>query len=259
MHIYGIDCGNGALLPLADLPHCGAVVTRTQGERATRLITRLGEEVSRRQELLAQGGFADIREQRAAAAGDAGAGYRAGPKLPHILVLLDRWEGFTTSLGELDSGRLTDTITTILGEGASAGVHLVMTGDRSLIAGRIASMTEDKLAFRLPDRDDYAMIGLRPRDMPDNIPDGRAFRTGSGTETQVALLSADPSGQRQAAVIRDIAGKAAHRDEALPSSARPFRVDVLPARITFDEAWRLRDRRAPRARCGPWSAWAATN
>ena len=244
VHLYGIDCGNGALLPLADLPHCGAVVTRTQGERATRLITRLGEEVSRRQELLAQGGFADIREQRAAAAGDAGAGDRTGPKLPHILVLLDRWEGFTTSLGELDSGRLTDTITTILAEGASAGVHLVMTGDRSLIAGRIASMTEDKLAFRLPDRDDYAMIGLRPRDMPDNIPDGRAFRTGSGIETQVALLSADPSGQGQAAAIRDIAGKAAHRDEALPPWARPFRVDVLPARITFGEAWRLRDRQA---------------
>ncbi len=244
VHLYGIDCGNGALLPLADLPHCGAVVTRAQGERATRLITRLGEEVSRRQELLAQGGFADIREQRATAAGDAGAGGRTGPKLPHILVLLDRWEGFTTSLGELDSGRLTGTITTILGEGASAGVHLVMTGDRSLIAGRIASMTEDKLAFRLPDRDDYAMIGLRPRDMPDNIPDGRAFRTGSGIETQVALLSADPSGQGQAAAIRDIAGKAAHRDEALPPWARPFRVDVLPARITFDEAWRLRDRRA---------------
>ena len=248
VHIYGIDCGNGALLPLAGLPHCGAVVTRTQGERATRLITRLGAEVSRRQELLAQGGFADIRELRAAApvdapvdaADDAG----AGQKLPHILVLLDRWEGFTTSFGELDSGRLTDTITAILGEGASAGVHLVMTGDRSLIAGRIASMTEDKLAFRLPDRDDYAMIGLRPRDMPDNVPDGRAFRSGSGTETQVALLSADPSGQGQATAIRAIAGKAARRDEALPRRAQPFRVDVLPARITFDEAWRLRDRRA---------------
>ena len=34
LHLYGIDCGNGALLPLAELPHCGAVVTRTQTERA---------------------------------------------------------------------------------------------------------------------------------------------------------------------------------------------------------------------------------
>ncbi|MGA2826348.1 MAG: FtsK/SpoIIIE domain-containing protein [Streptosporangiaceae bacterium] len=237
VHIYGIDCGNGALLPLADLPHCGAVVTRTQGERAARLISRLGEEVGRRQDLLAEGGFADIREQRAAA--EPGAG------LPHILVLLDRWEGFTTSLGDLDGGRLTDTITKILGEGASAGVHLVMTGDRSLIAGRIASMTEDKLAFRLPDRDDYAMIGLRPREMPDHVPDGRAFRNGSGVETQVALLAADSTGQGQAAAIREIAEQAARRDAAVPHETRPFRVDVLPARITFADAWRLRDPGAP--------------
>ena len=237
VHIYGIDCGNGALLPLAGLPHCGAVVTRTQGERAVRLITRLGEEVSRRQDLLADGGFADIREQRAAA--EPGAGW------PHILILLDRWEGFTTSLGDLDGGRLTDTITKILGEGASAGVHLVMTGDRSLIAGRIASMTEDKLAFRLPDKDDYAMIGLRPREMPDHVPDGRAFRNGSGIETQVALLAADSSGQGQAAAIRDIAEEAGRRDAGVPRENRPFRVDGLPARITFADAWQLRDPGVP--------------
>ena len=122
---------------------------------------------------------------------------------------------------------------------------MVMTGDRSLIAGRIASMTEDKLAFRLPDKDDYAMIGLRPREMPDHVPDGRAFRNGSGIETQVALLAADSSGQGQAAAIRDIAGQAARRDSAVPPGARPFRVDVLPARITFADAWRLRGPGAP--------------
>jgi S-DNA-T family DNA segregation ATPase FtsK/SpoIIIE len=232
LHLYGIDCGNGALLPLAGLPHCGAVVTRTQTERAVRLIGRLGDEVSRRQDLLAEGGFAGISEQRAAAG--------PGEALPHVLVLLDRWEGFTTSLGDLAGGRLADTITKILGEGASAGVHLVMTGDRSLIAGRIASMTEDKLAFRLPDRDDYAMIGLRPREMPDNVPPGRAFRNGSGIETQVALLAADSSGPGQAAAIAGIAAAAQRRDQAVPAAARPFRVDVLPARIGFDEAWQLR-------------------
>jgi len=247
LHLYGIDCGNGALLPLAALPHCGAVVTRTQTERATRLITRLGDEVSRRQDQLAEGGFAGINEQRAAAA-DAGSA-----ALPHILVLLDRWEGFTTSLGELAGGRLADTITKILGEGASAGVHLVMTGDRSLIAGRIASMTEDKLAFRLPDRDDYAMIGLRPRDLPEQVPSGRAFRNGSGLETQVALLTADATGPGQAAAIADAAAAAQRRDQAVPAAARPFRVDVLPARISFAEAWQLR----PAARqAAPGPLWA---
>jgi S-DNA-T family DNA segregation ATPase FtsK/SpoIIIE len=230
--MYGIDCGNGALLPLADLPHCGAIVTRTQTERAVRLLERLGTELSRRQELLAEGGFADVTEQRSVV--------RPDERLPHIVVLLDRWEGFTTTLGELDAGRLTETVTRILREGASVGIHLVMTGDRSLLAGRISSLCEEKLVFKLAERDDYALAGLRPRDMPDEIPPGRAFRTGLGIEVQVALLAADATGQGQAAALREIAASCASRDTAVPTARRPFRVDVLPSRVTFGEAWNMR-------------------
>ena len=32
VHMYAIDCGSGGLLPLADLPHCGAVVQRTRSQ-----------------------------------------------------------------------------------------------------------------------------------------------------------------------------------------------------------------------------------
>jgi S-DNA-T family DNA segregation ATPase FtsK/SpoIIIE len=208
------------------------VVSRTQAERAVRLLGRLNAEVSRRQELLAEAGFADITEQRASAA--------PAQRLPHVFVLLDRWEGFTTTLGELDGGRLTEVITRILGEGASVGVHLVMTGDRSLLAGRISAMCEEKLVFKLADKDDYGLAGLRPRDMPDEVAPGRAFRTGSGVELQVALLAPDASGQGQAAALRSIAQSCASRDAAVPAALRPMRVDVLPARITFAEAWGLR-------------------
>jgi S-DNA-T family DNA segregation ATPase FtsK/SpoIIIE len=232
LHMYGIDCGNGALLPLAELPHCGAVVSRTQAERAVRLLRRLDGELSRRQELLAEGGFADLAEQRSAV--------RPEDRLPHIVVFLDRWEGFTTTLGELDAGRLTDTVTRFLGEGASVGIHLVMTGDRALLAGRISALCEEKLVFKLAEKDDYVLAGLRPRDMPDEVPAGRAFRTGSGIEVQVALLAPDASGQGQAAALRDIAAACAARDAAVAAGRRPFRIDVLPSRITFGEAWGIR-------------------
>jgi len=232
VHLYGIDCGNGALLPLADLPHCGAVVTRTQTERAVRLLGRLAAELTSRQELLAEGGFADVTEQRSAVS--------PASRLAHVVVFLDRWEGFIPALGELDAGRLTDTVTRILGEGASAGIHLVMTGDRSLLAGRISALCEEKLVFKLAEKDDYALAGLRPRDMPDEITPGRAFRTGSGIEVQVALLAPDASGQGQAAALREIAASCASRDASVPAAQRPFRVDVLPSRIAFADAWRLR-------------------
>jgi DNA segregation ATPase FtsK/SpoIIIE, S-DNA-T family len=266
VHLYGIDCGNGALLPLADLPHCGAVVLRTQAERAARLIGRLGQELSRRQEQLAGGGFAGIGEQRAAASAEGAASVESaggiggtggteggGPAgaLPHIVILLDRWEGFTASLGDVDGGRLQDVLTRILGEGASAGMHLIMTGDRSLIAGRISSLTDDKVAFRLPDRDDFNLIGLRPRQMPEAIAPGRTFRSGSGIETQVALLAPDASGPGQAAALREIAEQSSRRDEHVPHTRRPFRVDLLPARLSFADAWPLRDAAAP-----PRPLWA---
>ena len=45
--------------------------------------------------------------------------------------------------------------------------------------------------------------------MPEDIPAGRAFRAGSGIETQVALLAPDASGPGQAAALREIAAEAA--------------------------------------------------
>jgi S-DNA-T family DNA segregation ATPase FtsK/SpoIIIE len=237
VHLYGIDCGNGALLPLAELPHCGAVVSRTQTERAARLLKRLAAELTSRQELLAAAGFGDIREQRAAVP--------AARRLPHVFVLLDRWEGFTVTLGELELGRLTEIITRLLTEGASAGMHLVMTGDRSLLAGRISALCEDKLVLKLAEKEDYRLAGLNPRDLPGEVPPGRAFRTGTGTELQVALLAPDASGQGQAAALQAIAAHCRSRDTVVEETQRPFRVDVLPAHISFADAWRLRPPAGP--------------
>ncbi|MGH3693499.1 MAG: FtsK/SpoIIIE domain-containing protein [Pseudonocardiaceae bacterium] len=237
VHLYGIDCGNGALLGLTELPHCGAVVRNTQTERAVRLVSRLGAELARRVDLLGEYGFADVEEQRAATPPER--------RLPHIVVLIDRWESFTISLGELDNSRLTDEIQRILREGASVGLHLVITGDRTLLSGRMSTLTEAKLVFRLPDRGDFSLIGINPRKVAEAMPPGRALRAESAVETQVALLAPDATGQGQAAALTRIAARAQERDAGLPAALRPFRVDVLPARVGFEQAWQLRDAALP--------------
>jgi DNA segregation ATPase FtsK/SpoIIIE, S-DNA-T family len=237
VHIYGIDCGNGALLGLTRLPHCGAVVSRAQTERAIRLMSRLTRELARRQDLLAAGGFADCTEQRAAAVPQ--------DRLPHIIVLIDRWEGFLTSLGEIGTGDLTEQIYKLLSEGASAGIHLVITGDQRLVSGKIGTLTENKMAFRLPDKTDFSLLGVTARKVPVDMPPGRALRNETGIETQVALLSADASGAGQAAALDAIADEAITWNAGVPRALRPFRVDVLPGRITFEQAWRLRTADSP--------------
>ncbi|WP_399941745.1 FtsK/SpoIIIE domain-containing protein [Streptomyces sp. BBFR25] len=240
VHLYGIDCGNGALNALTRLPHCGAVVGRNQTERVVRLVNRLKGELSRRQDLLADAGFADIGEQRASV--------QESERLPHIVVLLDRWEGWVPTLGEVDHGSLTDELQTMMREGASVGIHLVLTGDRTLLVGRIATLTEDKYGLRLADRSDFASLGIPTRKVPEEIPPGRAFRNESGTETQFALLSEDTTGQGQAAAISAIGEAAAARDADVPRARRPFRVDSLPSRIAFPEAWEMRDPEGSRSK-----------
>jgi S-DNA-T family DNA segregation ATPase FtsK/SpoIIIE len=238
VHVYGLDCGNGALLALSDLPHCGAVVQRTQTDRVTRLFKRLTAELARRQELLAGGGFADLGELRSSMPADE--------RLPHIVVMLDRWEGFLGGLAEIESGALLDQVQNFLREGASAGMHFVITGDRQLVNARMGSLIEHKIGLKLPDKADYSLIGLQPRKMPDEVPEGRGFRSESGLELQFALLGPDTAGQAQAADLRRMAAEAAERFADVPRSARPFRVDVLPTRLTFDDAWRMREDAVPR-------------
>lgn len=209
------------------------MVSRNQTERVIRLVNRLKGEMARRQDLLAEKGFADIGEQRAASAEQE--------RLPHIVVLLDRWEGWVPTLGEVDHGSLTDELTTMMREGASVGIHLVLTGDRTLLVGRIATLTEDKYGLRLADRSDFSTLGIPHRKVPEEIPPGRGYKNESGIETQFALLSEDTTGQGQAAAITAIGEAAAARDAQVPRSRRPFRVDSLPSRISFADAWGMRD------------------
>jgi S-DNA-T family DNA segregation ATPase FtsK/SpoIIIE len=234
LHLYGIDCGSGALLPLTALPHTGAVVQRSEVDRARRLLSRLVQETLRRQEELARHGHGGVVEQRRASLPDE--------RLPHLVLLIDRWEGFTASLGELDHGEPVEQVTFLLREGAGVGVHVVITGDRQLVTGRIGSLVEDKLLLRLSDRADYGLAGLSPRALPDRIGDGRGFTADGGVETQVALLVADPAAVAQVESLRARGALAAERDRSVPQDRRPFRLERLDGPVGFDEAW---SRRSP--------------
>ncbi|MEV6301352.1 FtsK/SpoIIIE domain-containing protein [Actinoplanes sp. NPDC051861] len=229
LHLYGLDCGNGALLPITRFPHCGAVAQRTEVERAERLLRRLYEQVQHRQRILGQGGFADVTEQRSAVP--------AAERLPHILLLLDRWEGFLGTLGEHDNGALTDLVHTLMREGASAGVHLIVAGDHSLLSGRMAGLCEEKLVLRLSDRSDATLAGLNPRKIPESIPAGRGYRSNTAIEVQVALVAADPSGPAQIAAMRELAERFTERDAGVSREQRPGKIATMPSSLTFDQAW----------------------
>jgi S-DNA-T family DNA segregation ATPase FtsK/SpoIIIE len=234
VHIYGLDCGTGSLLPLAGLPHCGAVVTRDQTDRVERLLATLRAEISRRQQALAARGFAGVAEQRARCADP-------GEKLPWMLLLLDWWEGYVAAYEGYDFGRLIDTMLLILREGPAVGMRAVVTTDRAALIGQVGTVFQRRLALNLADPDDASYAGLNVRAMPAHQPPGRLMFLG-GTqmlEAQVALLDPDPSGTAQVAAIHALAAQARERYGRPAGAQRPMRVDALPMRTTIAESLAL--------------------
>jgi S-DNA-T family DNA segregation ATPase FtsK/SpoIIIE len=234
VHIYGLDCGTGSLLPLAGLPHCGAVVTRDQTDRVERLLATLRAEISRRQQELAARGFAGVAEQRARCADP-------GQKLPWMLLLLDWWEGYVAAYEQYDFGRLIDTMLLILREGPAVGMRAVVTTDRAALIGQVGTVFQRRLVLNLADNDDASYAGLNVRAMPAHQPPGRLMFLG-GTqmlEAQVALLDPDPSGTAQVAAIHSLAAQALARHDRPPRPQRPLRVDALPMRTTIAESLAL--------------------
>ncbi|SDT48133.1 FtsK/SpoIIIE domain-containing protein [Jiangella sp. DSM 45060] len=234
VHLYGIDCGNNALLPMVGLPHTGAVVSRDQPERLSALSARIRAEIGRRQQLLAEQGYSDLSEQRAAAA--------PADRLPYLLVLFDRWEGFVQSFESFDSGRLIDQWLQILQEGSGVGIKVVMTADRTALVGRVSALVEDKMMLRMNDASDFGNIGMHPKKVPEHMPAGRGFRAEGLRETQVALLTDDVEGTAQVAALQQIAREAKERHADVPRRQLPFRVDQLPSRISYADALELAER-----------------
>lgn len=248
VHLYGVDCGNNALLPLISMPHVGAVVKRDETDRMDRLVAQLRRVISERQQRLAEQGYADVTEQRRHSSPEE--------RMAYVVVLFDRWEGFFQAYDPLDGGRLVQAWQQILQEGAAVGIRVVMTGDRTLTMGRMSTLLDDKLILRMTDPSDFGAIGMRPKDVPTSMPEGRGFRAEGVRETHIALLADDPGGTAQVAALHEIGKAAQERYASVPRDRRPFRVDLLPVRITGTEAAELAAREKEEGRKVPVTSLA---
>ena len=228
LHLYGFDFGNGALMPLAALPHTGAVARRSEPDRIDRLLGRLLADLDRRQELLAGSGYGDVAEQRAKAA--------VPDRLAWSLVLVDRWEGSSAGAGTEAGEAFNQGLGRLVREGDALGFRVLVSGDRALLTDRLVASIADRLILRLNDREDYRTAGLDPRRVDGDAPPGRAWRSTTLTAVQAAVLSrpgrpVDASAAAQAEEVAAVAAEAARRGP--PGRPAPIRVATLPASVSL--------------------------
>ena len=159
----------------------------------------------------------------------------ADHKIPHIVILFDQWEGFLNGIGDNCQSSVGQAVLGLLREGASAGIHLLIAGDRSLLSSRTNSLVEHKYLLRLADRTDYAMAGLSPRELPEKIGAGRAFESATSRETQFAVLDADVSSQAQVRALGAIGEGAVKAQGGVDLVHVPAVFKDLPVKVSYPQ------------------------
>lgn len=164
LHVHVLDAGGGGVsTEAAALPHTGTAVSGADAFRTVRLVDRLNREVD---------------ERRAAP---------AGRTEPLLLLLVDGMEAVGALLDEAEPGRGSDGLLRLLRDGAAVGLTCVLTADRAMPGGRLASAARMRLLLPLPDRADYAVAGVPARSVPASRPPGRALFGEEARECQLAF------------------------------------------------------------------------
>lgn len=219
VHCYVFDLG-GALGPVAAAPHVGAVVGAGDVGLGSRVLAHLVHLIAARQGDLAAAGHTSLAEQRAT----------DQAPWPLVVLVIDGWARFAELYGQADRGRPLEQALQLLREGVGVGVVAVVTGDRSLLSGRVSSLLPELWALRLTDPADLLMAGLTRAQVPVSMPPGRVVRLRDGVVGQVAVVGEAADGRSQLAALAALLEGASERRPA----RSPMRFRRLPRTVAAD-------------------------
>ena len=222
LHIYGIDFATRGLRPLIGFPHTGAIAAGDEPDRAQRVLTYLRSEVDRRKTLLASVGASTLAEYN----------QMSEEPLPHLLLLVDGYSGFSAAFEEVDFGAAIQRLQALIAEGRSMGLATVVAGDTSnSVPQRITASVSRRVVLRMVSDDEYSFVGLdRALYRDAHLPPGRGF-VDQQFELQTPIVGDRPAGNAQAAALDQLGEELRRR---FPGAQVP-QVRLLPVRLKRGE------------------------
>ena len=197
LHVYAIDLDAGRLSELECLPHVGAVIAPTDGERRARLLRLLDDEVTAR---------------------------RSRPASAEVVLLVDDLAGLARAHDPVRDPELHQRLARIWSDGAAVGVTVVVSIARAAdLPPDLAASAGAVLVHATADAGEGLRFGLRTS--TSGLGAGRAIRADDGLELQVA----QPAGGDFAAAAAGLAAATA------PARHKPARVGSLPPQVSFDD------------------------
>lgn len=158
LHVYLLDFGTNGLLPLKDLPHVADTFLIDENEKVGKLIRRMEDELKKRKNLLSQVGVATMQMYEKA----------TSESIPHIMIAIDNYD----AVREADFvEQFERTFIQVAREGASIGIHLLITGSRqNVLRMPLLSNIKTQVALYIIDEYEARSIVGRTQLVIEEIP-----------------------------------------------------------------------------------------
>ncbi len=194
-HVYCIDFGSRSLQLLEDFAHVGSVVNADDHERIVRLLRQIRTTIDERQ-LRFRAADADTLSQYRQHSGDV--------SVPRVLLAIDNFGAFRQAYDAPDRAATLDLLVSIMADGRSAGVHVILSADRpGAVSSAITSMIPRRLVLRLANESDFMLLGEPANVLGSDTPPGRGIE--GGREFQVAVLGGTANLADQTRLARALA------------------------------------------------------
>ena len=218
--VYGLDFGSRGLHMLEQLPHVGAVIDGDDHERIVRLLRMLREAIDERAARYSSAGAGSLTDYRRLA---------QAPTEPRILLLLDGVSAFRQAYEIGERSRWFDTLLGIAADGRPVGVHLVVSADRpASVPSALGSSLQRRVALRMADENEYALLGLPSDVLSLTSPPGRGLL--DDHEIQVAVHGGNTDVLAQAEAMARLA-ESMQKAGVLPARA----IERLPDEIRIEQ------------------------
>ncbi len=216
LEFYLLDFGNNGLLPLLSLPHTADIVHADDQEKLPKLIMRFSDIIRERKRLFSEYTVATLDAYERA----------SGNRLPHIVLLVDSYDGLKGSSNELPMDSM---IATLARDGSSLGIFIIITAGRlNAIRSGLASSIKTKLSLKLTDDSESRAIVGRTQYIIDDLP-GRGLMKLEEPEIFQTALPAE--GEDEFEILENIKCEIQQLDHDWTGN-RPRPIPVLPEELT---------------------------
>lgn len=217
-HAYLLDFGTNGLLSLKGLPHVADTFSIDETEKTLKLVRLLSREIKERKQLLSKFSVASLKMYEEI----------SGDKKPIILLAIDNYD----AIREVDEfvANLEPTIVQIAREGASLGIHLMITANnQNAMRLQLLSNIKTQIALHLNEKNEVSSIVGRSDYTIEELPGRGLIKIEEPTLFQMALPN---NGAEAIEIIKNNQDEAEKMTE-IWTGQKPQCIPMVPETLGF--------------------------